>query len=288
MAITKYHIGCTGWALNDWVGNFFTDDARTEDFLAQYASVFNSVEGNTTFYRIPDRKTISKWGANTPDGFKFCFKFHRSITHEKKLREVENDTMQFLEQFDPIADRLGPFHLQLPPDFSPDQFMRLEKLIAFLPGAYRYAVEVRHPNFFDHGRVENRLNRLLKSYSIDRVIFDTRKLHSMRVDDPSIKQAQKKKPKVPVRFDTTGSRPFVRFVGANDTLNNEPYLKEWAIVIADWIKEGKHPYIFTHSPDKISQPSIGRKFHQLLSDLIEMNPMPPWPAERQNDQLNLF
>lgn len=288
MFFKKYHIGCTVWSLKEWVGNFFTDDAKQSDFLSQYASVFNSVEGNTTFYHIPNEKTVKKWSKSTPDGFKFCFKFHRSITHDKQLLNVEDDVLRFVETFDDISDRLGPFHIQLPPQFSPDDFARLEELVTILPNAYSYALEVRHPDFFDHGRVENRLNRLLKSYNIDRVIFDTRKLHSMKSKDGTIIEAKKKKPKVPVRFERTGSRPFVRFVGANDVLNNEPYLKEWAIVIADWIKEGVHPYIFTHSPDKVSQPQIARRFHQLLSDLIVMDPMPAWPIERQNEQLDLF
>lgn len=288
MAIRKYHIGCTGWALKDWIGNFFTDDAKQSQFLSQYASVFNAVEGNTTFYHIPKTETIKKWGKETPDGFKFCFKFHQSITHERRLSNVEDQVRRFLETFDPIADRLGPFHIQLPAQFSPEEFPKLEALVQTLPSAYSYAVEVRHPEFFDHGNKENRLNRLLQSYNIDRVIFDTRKLHSMKKNDPTIRQAQKKKPKVPVRFDNTGSRPFVRFVGANDALNNESYLKEWAIVIADWIKEGLHPYIFTHSPDKVSQPPIARKFHQLLSELIDMESMPAWPVDRQDEQLDLF
>ncbi len=288
MGIKKYHLGCTVWSLKEWVGNFFTDDAKQSDFLKQYSSVFNSVEGNTTFYNIPSEKTVRNWKKATPDGFKFCFKFHRSITHDKQLNDVEDDILQFLETFDPIADRLGPFHIQLPPQFSPGEFSRLETVVSMLPSAYSYAVEVRHPDFFNHGREEHRLNRLLKSYSIDRVIFDTRKLHAMKSTEKSIQEAKKKKPNVPVRFDNTASRPFVRFVGSNDPVSNEPYLKEWAIVVADWIKEGLHPYIFTHSPDKVSQPPIAKKFHHFLSELIDVDPMPKWPVERQDEQLNLF
>lgn len=286
--ITKYHLGCTVWSLNEWVGAFFTDDARQEHFLSQYASVFNAVEGNTTFYNTPNEKTVKRWGEHTPDGFKFCFKFNRSITHFKQLNNVEDEVLRFIEVFEPIDDRLGPFHIQLPPKFSPEEIGKLEELLALLPGTYSYAVEVRHPDFYDHGRNENRLNRLLKSFNADKVIFDTRKLHAMQSDDPSIIEAQKKKPEVPVRFDTTGSRPFVRFVGANDPINNEPYLKEWAIIVADWIKEGLHPYVFTHAPDKSKQPPIARKFHQILSGLINLNPMPAWPVEQQNEQLGLF
>lgn len=288
MAIRKYHLGCTVWSLKEWVGNFFTKDAKQADFLSQYASVFNAVEGNTTFYNIPGKNIVQKWGRATPDGFKFCFKFHRSITHHKLLDEVEDDILSFLETFDPIADRLGPFMIQLPPKFSPREFAKLETMVSMLPGAYSYALEVRHPDFYNQGREEHRLNRLLKSYNIDRVTFDTRKLHSMQSNDSSIQEAKKKKPDCPVRFGNTGSRPLVRFVGSNDPVANEPYLKEWAIVIADWIKEGLHPYFFPHAPDKVSQPRIARRFHQLLSDLVDMDPMPAWPIERQNEQMNLF
>ncbi len=288
MGIRKYHLGCTGWSLKDWVGNFFTDDAKPDDFLKQYSSVFNGVEGNTTFYNIPSKDTLIKWRQATPDGFKFCFKFHRSITHEKRLDDVEDDIRNFIDTFDPITDRLGPFHIQLPPNFSPDEFLRLENVVSLLPSSYHYAVEVRHPDFFNHGREEHRLNRLLKSYSIDRVIFDTRKLHTMKSQESSVLEAKKKKPKVPVRFDNTAARPFVRFVGSNDPVGNEPYLKEWAIVVADWIKEGLHPYVFIYTPDKVSQPKNARRFHQLLSDLVEIDPMPAWPVDRQDKQMNLF
>ncbi|NGP87334.1 DUF72 domain-containing protein [Fodinibius halophilus] len=288
MSIRKYHLGCTVWSLRDWVGNFFTDDAKQREYLKQYSSVFNAVEGNTSFYNIPSKDTIEKWGRETPDIFKFCFKFHRSITHQKQLQGVEDDVKRFLETFDPISDRLGPFFIQLPPQFSPQQFSRLEQLLKILPSAYRYAVEVRHPDFFDHGREEHRLNRLLKTYSINRVIFDTRKLHEMKSNESSVLEAKKKKPQVPVRFVNTASRPIVRFVGSNDPIANKSYLKEWAIVVADWIKEGLHPYVFTHSPDKVSQPPIAKLFHQLLSDLIEMDPMPAWPVDRQDKQMDLF
>ena len=288
MGIRKYHLGCTGWSLKDWVGNFFTDEAKPDDFLRQYSSVFNAVEGNTTFYSVPSRETLVKWKKATPDGFKFCFKFHRSITHEKRLDDVEDEVLTFIETFDPIEDRLGPFHIQLPPNFSIDEFQRLEKLISIFPSTYHYAVEVRHSDFFNHGREEHRLNRLLKSYSIDRVIFDTRKLHAMKSEESSVLEAKKKKPNVPVRFDNTAARPFVRFVGSNDPVGNEPYLKEWAIVVADWIREGLHPYVFIHTPDKVSQPKNVRRFHQLLSDLVEIDPMPIWPIDRQNKQMNLF
>ena len=288
MAIKKYHIGLTQWGLKDWKGAFYSDDASQDQFLRQYATVFNSVEGNTTFYRAPTPETVLKWANEVPDGFKFCFKFPQGITHYKRLKDVEQDVMEFLDLFEPIREKVGPFHIQLSSQFSYNEFSKLETLLEFLPPHFHYAVEVRHADFYDRGRMEKRYFELLKSHSVDRVTFDTRKLHSIKGGDASIRQAQKKKPKTPVRFDATANRPFVRFVGGNEIVQNEAYLKEWAIITADWIKEGRHPYVFIHAPDTLYAPPLARLFHRLLSGFIELDPMPPSPKERQNEQLGLF
>lgn len=283
-----YHLGCTAWGIKEWVGSFYKDKTKPADFLTQYASVFNSVEGNTTFYQVPEADRIKEWGAKTPKGFKFCFKFPQSVTHDQKLIGTDDEVIRFLDLFWDIREKLGPFMIQLPASFSSVDLSRLEHLFDILPKNLNYSVEVRHRDFFDHGKHERNLDALLKSYNIDRVIFDTRKLHSMQSGDSTIREAQKKKPKVPVRFNNTHKRPVIRFVGSNDILNNEPYLKEWAIVVAEWIKEGLHPYVFVHAPDPVRQPELCRHFHKLLSDLIQVPPLPAWPSEIQNEQLGLF
>lgn len=288
MAITKYHLGLTQWGLKEWKGTFYTDDVTQSQFLKQYSSVFNSVEGNTTFYRVPEEETVLKWASQVPDGFKFCFKFPQGITHYKRLSGVEQDVMEFLELFEPIRGKLGPFHIQLSSQFSFREFSKLEELCELLPPHLKYAVEVRHEDFYDKGDKERRLFELLKANSIDRVTFDTRKLHSIQGGDESIRKAQKKKPKTPVRFDASSSRPFVRYVGANDVLNNETWLKEWAIITADWINDGLHPYIFIHAPDTLHAPAIAKEFHRLLSGFVELEPLQKFPKERQNEQLGLF
>lgn len=283
-----YHLGCTVWSLPEWKGTFFTDDAPSEQFLNQYASVFNSVEGNTTFYATPDSATIKKWGEQVPKGFKFCFKFPKHITHEKRMFNVKGDVLDFVKLFEPIREKTGPFMIQFPESFSPNELYRLEEVFSILPKTFSYSVEMRHKDFFDHGKHERNLVSLLKSYDVDRVIFDSRKLHSAKSKEPSVLQAQKKKPKVPIRFDNTGSRPILRFVGVNDILNNEPYLKEWAIIVAEWIGEGLHPYVFIHAPNKLDQPKLCKHFHHLLCNLMDLPPLPEWPVNRQDKQLGLF
>lgn len=291
MSIERYHLGCPLWSHKPWVGHFYSSDAKPADFLIEYSSVFNAVEGNSTFYGLPAESTFQKWRSQTPDGFKFCFKFPQTITHEKRLRECDDELDEFFGLMEIMEDRLGPIFIQLPGSFSPDEFPHLERFIRDLPSVYSYAVEMRHPEYFDHGRNEHRLNKLLETHHVDRVIFDTRKLHDIKTDDVAFKEIQRRKPKLPVRFETTGSRPVVRFVGANEVTPNTAYLKEWAIIVAEWIKEGLHPYVFIHAPDELHAPDIARYFHRQLIQMTNLNSMPSWPADREDSdagQLDLF
>ena len=288
MIIKKYHIGLTQWGFKEWTGNFYTEEAKAGEFLTQYASVFNAVEGNTTFYRAPDTETVKRWGEQVPSHFKFCFKFPQSITHYKRLKNVTEEVLSFLDLFTPIRSKLGPFHIQLSSQFSYNEFEKLEGLIEILPGHLSFAVEVRHPDFYDRGKKERHLDDLLSSYGINRVVFDTRRLHNLKVEDASVLNAQKKKPKLPVRFDSTGANPFIRYVGGNEVIQNESHLKEWTIILANWIRDGKHPYMFIHSPDTLHAPKLARYFHQELSRLIELEPLPDWPVNRKDKQLGLF
>lgn len=288
MSIKKYHIGLTQWGFKEWVGNFFSSDAKPEQFLDQYASVFNAVEGNTTFYRVPSPENIRKWGGQAPADFKFCFKFPKEITHQKELKNVTTEVLSFLDLFKPIRTKLGPFHIQLGPNFSYEQMGNLEELIEILPAHLSFAVEVRHHDFFDKGKKERHLNDVLSSYGVNRVVFDTRRLHELKSNDPSILKAKKKKPVTPVRFDSTGANPFIRYVGGNKVIQNESHLKEWAIIIANWIRDGKHPYMFIHSPDTLHAPKLARFFHHELSNLVELGQLPQWPVDRIDKQLGLF
>ena len=271
----------------EWVGTFYREKSKPESFLSQYASVYNSVEGNTTFYNIPSIETVHQWDEKTPDGFKFCFKFPKEITHIQRLHHVEHETERFLHRLEPLRTKLGPFMIQLPESFTPQELDKLEYFLSILPKNLSYGVEVRHPDFFNHGKEEHALDNLLESYSAERIIFDTRKLFATNSEEESIRKAKQKKPRVPVRLKVQGSRPMVRYVGTNDILNNEAYLKEWGIVVADWIREGRHPYIFIHTPDQISQPVISTHFHKILSELIDLDPLPEWPGRREQ-QLGLF
>ena len=176
MGIERYFLGCPIWGNKAWVGELFAAEAKQQDFLRQYASVFNTVEGNTTFYGLPTAKTAARWLAHTPKGFRFALKFPRVISHTKRLRNAEPETAAFMDLLATLQDRIGPSFLQLPPAFGPRDLPALDEYLTALPNAFHYAVEIRHNLFF--AEAENELTAVLKSHRANRVVFDTRGLHS--------------------------------------------------------------------------------------------------------------
>jgi uncharacterized protein YecE (DUF72 family) len=289
--VSTLFLGCPIWGQKNWVGELFTRDARPADFLRQYASVFATVEGNTTFYGMPTPATVERWRADTPPTFRFCFKFPRVISHDKGLTAAGAETAHFLDTLAPLGPRLGPFFLQLPPSFGPSNLPALDQFLAALPPDFQYAVEVRHPSLFAGGAEEASLDALLAAYGANRVCFDGRALRAAPGDDPLTREAQRKKPDVPARFIATASAPFVRYIAHPEPEANLPFLQEWVPVIATWLAEGRTPYFFMHAPDDFYAPRLARRFHELLRATVPLPPVPRWPAEREEpplEQLSLL
>lgn len=284
-----YGLGCPMWANSAWNGNFFPAKSKPAAFLEHYASVLNSVEGNTTFYALPKLETVKQWRRAVPDHFRFCFKFPRKISHDLQLLECEDELDRFFQRLIPVHDVLGPFFLQLPPRFN-----HLERLVHFLqnlPSVFQYAVEVRNPYFYGPG--ERPFLHALEQLGMDRVVFDTRYLQSHQSQDPDILEAKRKKPKMPVREDAPGPSPFLRFCGNPENAANLGPLKRWAEITAEWIRAGKTPYIFMHqAPDDNDAPALCRSFHELLRlqlpDLPELPEDPYLHQGPESQQLSLF
>ncbi len=300
----RYHLGCPIWSNRRWIGSLFTRSARAADFLRQYAAVFNTVEGNTTFYAVPSADTVARWAEETPAGFRFSFKLPRSITHERRLVDADAEVAAFLERMSPLGERLGPFMLQLPPGFGPAALPILEAFLDrwampklapavnnpvpdpnFLPEVTpetlkpTFAVEVRHPGFFDGGAAEAALEALLEAYGADRVILDTRPLRAADASIPEVRTAQQRKPDLPVRFDITGRQPILRYIAHAELAANDAWLAEWAGIVAGWIAEGRTPFVFIHAPDDTWAPPLARRFHTLLAERADVGEMPVWPGE---------
>jgi uncharacterized protein YecE (DUF72 family) len=292
----RYYLGAPMWANRDWLGTLFTRKARSDDLLRQYASVFNTVEGNSTFYGLPSAETVVKWGDLVPDSFRFCFKFPREVTHEGGVMQPPALAAAdaFLARLAPLAGRIGVLNIQLPPTFHGARVEELDVLLGWLPDTYRYAVEVRHADFFDGETFEHALNDLLRRRGVNRGLFNATVVHALPSHDPAVVSAQQKKPQMPDRYSVTADHPFLRFVGDPSVEANGVHIRPVADAVAGWVREGKTPYVFLHTPGDVAVPEFGRFFHeQLRLRLDELEAMPPWPGEleRLDDstaQLPLF
>ena len=109
-------VGCSGWVYRDWRGVLYPEGLPQRRWLQRYAEVFDTVEVNNTFYRLPSREAVANWAAETPSGFMFAVKASRYLTHVKRLSETGAGARRFYERIEPLieARKLGPLLWQLP------------------------------------------------------------------------------------------------------------------------------------------------------------------------------
>jgi uncharacterized protein YecE (DUF72 family) len=166
-------IGASSWSAESWEGVFYPAGTAPGDYLAYYASHFDTVEIDATFYRIPTERMVDGWRNKTPPGFLFAAKVPQVITHEKILEACGEDLGAFLKVMERLGDKLGPLLLQFRyfrkaefPD--PKPFLdRLERFLPSLPREMRFAVEGRNKNF-----VTPRLLDLLRDHHVALAFID--------------------------------------------------------------------------------------------------------------------
>jgi uncharacterized protein YecE (DUF72 family) len=137
-------VGTMGWSYGFWKGNFYPEKLSSKEFLAYYAKEFNTVEVNSTFYRIPRRQSVLDWKEQTPEGFVFSLKFPQVITHVKMLENCQGETSVFLERVKLLKEKLGSLLLQFPYAFGAEQVPLLRDFLQNLPKEHRYVVEIRN------------------------------------------------------------------------------------------------------------------------------------------------
>lgn len=278
--MSRIRIGCPVWSCPQWRGIVYASKSPRKHWLKEYSQVFNTVEGNSTFYGIPGPDTFKRWADETAEGFHFVPKFPRIISHEHQLVGAESETGAFLDGLAILheADRLGPSFLQLGPRFGPSQLHVLTDYLSQLPQQFPYAVEVRHPDFFKEP-FETELNNMLVEMGIDRVIFDSRPLFSAPPTDEIEEASQARKPKVPLRTEVTARNPVLRLIGRNDVSRIQPWVDQWAGTINTWIASGKTPYLFAHTPDDKFAPDMARMLAARLNSPVGSS-LPPEPTKK--------
>lgn len=290
MTIRAYYLGCPFWSFKEWKGSLYTERAQPTSFLRQYGLVFNTVEGNTTFYSIPSEETVERWAEAVPEDFRFAFKFPREITHHRGLEDCADLTAAFLERLEPLAEQWGPFMLQLPPSFGRPRLEFLDRFLRALPAEVEVAVELRHPELFASEQTMAEVDALLAARGADRVIMDTRALRSGSAEHPGVAAARHRKPDLPIYAAALGRHPLLRFIAHPEDEVDEPWLAAWAERVGSWIAAGHQPYVMIHCPDNTHAPRLARRFHALLGEHAEVGEMPAWPGEasRGGEQLSLL
>lgn len=267
------HIGLPQWSHPKW-GRLGINS------LADYARYFSCVEGNTTLYALPSAEVVQRWYQQTGDNFRFCFKFPATISHQQALRGCHDLTAEFFSRLDPLAARIGLYWLQLPATFGPDNLPALWQFLDTLPAAFHYGVEVRHPAFFNKGEAERQLNRGLHERGVNRVILDSRPVHQALPESIALREAQRKKPRLPVHAVATADQPMVRFIGCEDMASNQALFHTWLKSLARWQQQGS-VWLFLHTPDIAQAPELVRALWPTLQQHFpDTGPLPaiPWQA----------
>lgn len=142
------YIGCSGFYNNDWKGSLYPENTQSKDFLSLYAEVFNAVEINSTFYRIPTAKTLLKWHNETPESFRFFIKIPKAITHQKRLQDCKEEVTEFCQHIhEHLQQKLSGFLYQLPPSFknTPEN---TDLLVNAIDSRFLNVVEFRHETWW--------------------------------------------------------------------------------------------------------------------------------------------
>jgi uncharacterized protein YecE (DUF72 family) len=271
----RYYLGMPAWAFPGWAGEYFPDDGNA---LGHYARVFNTVEGNTTFYRIPEPAMVARWAeAVAGTGFRFSFKLPRSVTHQRRPDWAELD--RFLKVVTPLGEHLGPLLVQCPASLGPAQLPMLEALFARLPGEYRYALELRHRAFFNE---PERVEPLLARSCAGRVMFDSRPIYREDSQHPEVLAARHKKPDVPLLDTVYNDLVYARVVLHPDPSRNAPYVADWLERCQRYLAAGHTVYFMMHCPNNQHCPAFAEQFHDALRDAVPaLPPLPPWPVPQQ-------
>ena len=168
--MNKVHVGTMGWSYSFWKGSFYPEGLAQDQFLTEYSKHFDTVEVDYTFYRVPSESTVTSWKSQTSlaKPFVFAAKFPRVITHQKMLKDCDEEASWFIERISKLRGNLGPLLLQFPAAFKPEHVERLRDFLPSLPKQHRYAVEIRNKK-----SLTNRLYSLLRENDVALTIVDS-------------------------------------------------------------------------------------------------------------------
>ena len=223
-----YYSGTSGLLLPVPNKLFYPEEFKGKSRLCFYGSLMNSIEVNSSFYKVPMASTVAKWATDVPEDFKFTFKLSREITHNKGLAFDPAAVKRFVNVIDMVGGKKGSLLVQFPASVRIAQFRQLELLINVLqdsdPGrGWDIALEFRHTSLY-----HNEVYRLLNEHGMGMVIQD-------------------KPPAITPMLDTALPFVYLRFHGPGGSYRGsyeDDVLSEYSGYIRDWMSEGKTVYTY--------------------------------------------
>jgi uncharacterized protein YecE (DUF72 family) len=234
----KPRVGCSGWNYKSWRGKFYAPELPVKKWLDHYASVFDTVEVNNTFYQLPEASTFACWKRQTPTGFLVAVKASRFLTHIKRLKDPEEPIKRLFSRAKALGTRLGPVLYQLPPNFFRND-VNVERLEVFLRALPRrinrrvvnHVFEFRHPSWY-----VDETYRLLERHGQTLCLHDKR---GSAILEPFFG------PVVYVRFHGTSGH----YAGSYP----DERLESWASTLANQWRAGRQIYAyFNNDPDAVA------------------------------------
>jgi uncharacterized protein YecE (DUF72 family) len=246
----EVYVGCAKWNKQDLKGFY---PRGTKDELTYYATQFNSIELNGTFYNAPNKQQVETWKAKTPADFKFFPKVPQSISHYGRLLNVDEKMTAFCDAISFFEEKLGVSFLQLHDNFKPKEFDRLATFVKKFAKSTPLAVEVRNGEWFADAAVSQKLYQLLEEQKAANVLVDTagrRDMLHMRLTTPTA---------------------FVRYVGANHPTDKDR-LDNWIARIKEWRDAGLQSlYFFVHQNIEVESPLLSTYFIGQLNKALGLD-----------------
>ncbi|MCL6273428.1 DUF72 domain-containing protein [Muricauda sp. 2012CJ35-5] len=246
---SNFYIGCAKWNRQD-LKNFYP--RGTKDELVYYASQFNSIELNATFYRIFPPDQYQKWYDRTPANFRFFPKMINRVSHLRRLNDkVYEITDRYLEVTTLLREKMGTIFLQLHGNFGPKNWDRVERYVNYWPKEIPLAMEFRHKDWYADNSIAGDLYYLLKENNIAHVLVDTagrRDLMHMRLSN---------------------NEAFVRYVGANHPTDYDR-LDDWITRLQQWKSKGlTNIHFFVHQNLELESPLLSAYLIEKLNRKLD-------------------
>ncbi len=236
------YIGTSGWQYDDWKGRFYPADLPRTRWLAHYASVFDTVEVNGTFYSLPRPDKVAAWRDSVGTDFRFAYKASRYLSHIKRLKDADQPLSRLQPIADALGDQAGPMLVQLPPRWDVN-VERFADFLARLPDERRVAHEFRDERWHCEA-----IHELIRERGDALVISDTGGETS------------------PV--EVLGNFLYLRLHGADAAYQGsypDTILEQWARRIDDWLAQGLDVYCYFDNDQQAAAPHDAQRLKAMLA-----------------------